>query len=297
MKQNPLSPTELINKNTLNFAALPPQKMALKMFEESLNAAISVKKALPKIILASKAVAAAYKKNKKIIFIGAGTSGRLGILEAAECRPTFGVPKSAFSAIIAGGKNAVFASVEGAEDSEKDGKADFLKMAKEGDVLIAVAASGNTPYTQGALKAARAAKHKTILITSNKNAAKNNVDILIYLPTGAEVISGSTRLKAATAAKIALNMITTLAMAACGKIYKNYMVDVEATNTKLKARAVRLVAAIAKIPQAQAEALAKTANYNVKAAIVMAKKNIDLNKALSLLKKHKGFLNKIIDED
>ena len=178
--------------------------------------------------------------------MGAGTSGRLGILEAAELPPTFSTLPKDFKALIAGGNKAVFKAVEGAEDSSMQGSKDFLKNAKNVGALITIAASGNTPYIQGALKTAKQKKVPTILITSNKNASKENADIFIFLDSGPEFISGSTRLKAASAAKFALNMITTLAMAKCNKVYKNYMVDVKATNTKLKARAVRLISLVLK---------------------------------------------------
>ena len=149
----------------------------------------------------------------------------------------------------------------------------------------------------GALKAAKQNGNKTVFITCSNTADKTNADIFIYLPTGAEVVSGSTRLKAATATKCALNMITTMAMGLCGKVYKNLMVDVKATNNKLKNRAIRLIAAAAQISEKQAQEFALKSNFNVKAAVVMAKKNTDLKQALTLLKKHKGFLGKVLDEE
>ena len=296
MTKNKLSPTEQINKNTSNLDTLPLNKMVEVMYKESITAATCVNKAAPAIAKAVKEVEAAYKRGSKIFFAGAGTSGRLGVLEAVECPPTFSVPFDLFNPLIAGGKSAIFKAVEGAEDSRELGAKDFLSEAKKGDILIGIAASGNTPYVQGALEAAKKAGHRTILVACNQNADTKNVNVFIYLPTGAEVISGSTRLKAGTATKIALNMITTLAMVRCGKVYKNYMVDVKATNNKLKARAIRLIGLASGISEEKAKALALETDYNVKASVVMAKLSVSKTQALALLKKHKGYLSKIIDD-
>lgn len=296
MIKQKLSPTEQINAKTAGIDTLPIKKMIELMYEESISAAACVNKAAPAIARAVKAVETAYKNDAKIIFAGAGTSGRLGVLEAVECPPTFSVPFDLFTPLIAGGKKAIFKAVEGAEDDRDLGALDFLNAAKKDDILIGIAASGNTPYVQGALAAAKGKKHTTVLVACNKNADTKNVDIFIYLPTGPEVISGSTRLKAGTATKIALNMITTLAMIRCGKVYKNYMVDVKASNLKLKARAVRLISTISEITQEEAQKLALETSYDVKAAIVMAKLKKSKAEALALLKKHKGYLSKIIDE-
>lgn len=296
MKNQILPQTEAFNKQTQNFGFLSAGAMFGKMQKENLTAVKAVAKAKKQITAAAKLAAQTYLNKNKIIFLGAGTSGRLGILEAAECPPTFSVGYNDFTAIIAGGKKAVFKAAEGAEDNFGQGAKDFLKKAKQGDILIACAASGRTPYVLGALKAAKQNGNKTVFISCSNTADKTNADIFIYLPTGAEVISGSTRLKAATATKCALNMITTMAMALCGKVYKNLMVDVKASNIKLKNRAVRLIAAAADTDENKAKQLALKSNYNVKAAVVMAKKNIALKQALNLLKKHKGFLDKVLDE-
>ena len=297
MKNEPLPQTEIFNKQTEDFSFARTTKMFDIMQRENLNAVKAVQKAKKAIIAAAELTAETYLKHKKIIFTGAGTSGRLGILEAAECPPTFSVNYTSFTAIIAGGKKAVFKAVEGAEDDFEQGQKDFFKKAKKGDILIAVAASGRTPYVLGALKAAKQNGNKTVFITCSNTADKTNAGIFIYLPTGAEVVSGSTRLKAATATKCALNMITTMAMSLCGKVYKNLMVDVKATNNKLKNRAIRLIAAAAQINQEQAQQLAVKSNFNVKAAVIMAKKNTDLKQALALLKRYKGFLGKVLDEE
>ena len=288
--------TEELNAQTVDFSFAGPLKMFDKMQRENLNAVKAVAKAKKQITAAARLTAQAYQNKSKIIFIGAGTSGRLGVLEAAECPPTFSVDYDVFTAVIAGGKQAVFKAAEGAEDDFLQGQKDFLKKAKKGDILIAIAASGRTPYVLGALKAARENGHKTVFISCSNTAGTSDADIFIYLPTGAEVVSGSTRLKAATATKCALNMITTIAMALSGKVYKNLMVDVKASNDKLRNRAVRLIAKGAETEESKAFALAKKTGYNVKAAIVMAKLGVSFKKAQALLAQEKGFLDKVINE-
>jgi len=294
--KTPTTETEAVNKKTQNFDKLPLSKMADLMCAENLAAVRAVKKAKKEIVSAVQLVIQTYFSGGKIIFIGAGTSGRLGILEAAECPPTFNTPKNLFSALIAGGNKAVFNSVEGAEDASKQGEKDFLKTASKKDLLIALASSGRTPYVLGALSAAKKQGNKTVFITSNKIAKKAGADITIYLSTGAEVISGSTRLKAGTAQKIVLNMISTMAMARCGKIYKNYMVDLQAKNEKLKNRAIRLITLSANIPLENAKKYAQKTNFNIKEAVLMAKLKLNRKEAQNLLKKHKGFLRSALNE-
>lgn len=295
-KRQDLPQTEELNAQTVNFSFAGSSKMFDQMQRENLNAVKAVAKAKKQITAAAELTAQAYQNKNKIILIGAGTSGRLGVLEAAECPPTFSVGYDVFTAVMAGGKKAVFKAAEGAEDDSFKGQKDFLKKARKGDILIAAAASGRTPYVLGALKAARQKGNKTVFISCSDTADISDADIFIYLPTGAEVVSGSTRLKAATATKCALNMITTIAMALSGKVYKNLMVDVKASNEKLKKRAVRLITQGAETDAAKAFALAEKTGYNVKAAIVMAKLGVSLKKAQALLAEHKGFLDKIINE-
>ena len=288
-----LSETEKINKNTANLHKLTLDKQIDLMNKENLRSVLCLKKAKTAIKKAVNLIAKTYAENKTTLFMGAGTSGRLGILEAAELPPTFSTLPSQFKALIAGGNKAVFKAVEGAEDSLEKGAKDFLKNSKNLGALITLAASGNTPYIQGALKAAKQKNIPTVLITSNKNAAKENADIFIFLDSGPEFISGSTRLKAATSAKLALNMITTLAMAKCSKVYQNYMVDVKATNSKLKARAVRLTGLILNVSEDKAAALAKATNYKVKEAVLLGKGKKNYK---ALLKKHKGNLAEALND-
>lgn len=288
-----LSETEKINKNTSCLEKLTLNRQIDLMNKENLRSVLCLKKAKSALKQAINLVAKTYQNKKNVLFMGAGTSGRLGILEAAELPPTFSTLPKEFKALIAGGNKAVFKAVEGAEDSFGQGSKDFIKNAKNTGALIALAASGNTPYIQGALKTAKQKKVPTVLITSNKNANKENADIFIFLDSGPEFISGSTRLKAASAAKFALNMITTLAMVKCNKVYKNYMVDVKATNNKLKARAVRLTALTLDISQTKALSLAKKTNYKVKEAILLGKGKKNYK---TLLKKYNGNLETALNE-
>ena len=292
----PLTETEALNKQTRNFDKLPLSKMADLMCSENLNAVKAVKKAKKEIIKAAELIVKTYISKGKIIFAGAGTSGRLGILEAAECPPTFGTPKNLFSAIIAGGNKAVFSSIEGAEDNAKQGANDFAKISNKKDLLIAISSSGTTPYVVGALDNAKKQGNKTVFITSNKAAQKAGATVTIYLNTGAEAISGSTRLKAGTAQKLVLNMLTTMAMAKAGKIYENYMVDLQAKNKKLKDRATRLISLAADITFDEAKKYAQKTNYSVKEAIVMAKLKVNQKEAKKILKQNNGFLRSALNE-
>lgn len=292
----PLTETEALNKNSQNFDKLPINKMAEVMCAENFAVATAVQKAQREITKAVKLVEEAYLTGSKIIFIGAGTSGRLGVLEAAECPPTFSTPKNLFTAIIAGGNKAVFESIEGAEDNSKQGAKDFLKIAGKKDLLVGIASSGTTPYVLGALNAAKKHGNKTVFISSNKTAKKAGATVTIYLNTGAEVISGSTRLKAGTAQKLVLNMLTTMAMARVGKIYKNYMVDLQAKNEKLKNRATHLIALAANISLENAKKYARKTDFNVKEAVVMSKLKVSQKQAKEILKKHKGFLRGALNE-
>ena len=257
----------------------------------------AVKAAKKEITLAVEKTAKIFASGGNIIFIGAGTSGRLGIIEAVECYPTFSLEPGRITGIIAGGENAVFKSKEGAEDDGEQGEKDILKAAKKGDIVFGITASGRTPYVIAALAAAKRIKAATVLITcNNADIGKPAADIIIYLPTGAEVLQGSTRMKAGTATKMALNIITTSTMALCGKIYKNLMVDVKATNNKLRGRAARLVRNIAGVDEKTAQKFLAETDYSVKTAVVMLKKSSDKKIAEALLKKQKGFLRKVLNE-
>lgn len=207
----------------------------------------------------------------RVLFAGAGTSGRLGVLEAAECPPTFGTSPDAIGAEMAGGREAVFAAREGAEDIEENGRAAAAELGSD-DLLIAISASSVTPYAHGALREARSRGSHTALITCSDGAGLDGVaDTIVALDTGPEVLTGSTRLKAGSATKAALNAITTAAMVRAGKVFENLMVDLRPGSAKLVDRSVRIVAAATGVSAEDAESLLARANHEVKTAIVMGR--------------------------
>ncbi len=282
--------TEQVNLRTQSLDKKTPPALARVFNAEDFNAARAVKSAHKQIAAVIVAAAKTYAGKHRIIFIGAGTSGRLGILEAVECVPTFGTKPSEIIGLIAGGKKAVFRSQEGAEDNAGQGAKEIAKHAKAGDLVIGLAASGNTPYVQGALAKARQLGAQTALISCNPQAQTRYAQTHICLPTGAEALTGSTRMKAGTATKMALNAITTGAMVLCGKTYGNLMVDVRPTNQKLIARAIRLICMVAQTDEKTARKLLASSHKNVKIAIVMHKHACSRTQAQQLLKKANGFL-------
>ncbi len=290
------TPTEQINPHTCNLDAFSPRQMACAFNAEDANAARAVKQAGAEIAAVMVLVARALQHNHKLIFIGAGTSGRLGILEAVECVPTFGTKPSQITGILAGGKKAMFRSQEGAEDDANQGASDLAKKARAGDVVIGLTASGRTPYVLGALKAAKKLGATPVLVSCNPSADTSHVQLHICLPTGPEALSGSTRMKAGTATKMALNAITTGAMVLIGKTYKNLMVDVQPTNQKLVARAVRLISQLAGCDEKTARRLLTRSNRRVKTAVVMHRKQLPRKQAETLLTQKQGFLSRVIDE-
>ena len=285
-----LPATEQVNPNTQGLDTKTPLQLARLFNAEDFNAARAVKSAAKEIAATIVLAARAYSTKHKIIFIGAGTSGRLGILEAAECVPTFGTKPSQIIGLIAGGKKAVFRSQEGAEDNATQGAQEIARHAHKEDLVIGLAASGNTPYVQGALKQARQLGAYTVLISCNIAANTSYADTHIYLPTGPEALTGSTRMKAGSATKMALNAITTGAMTLCGKTYGNLMVDVKPTNQKLVARAVRLICQIAQTDEKTALGLLTAGGQNVKTAIVMHRQKCTRPQAKKRLQKARGFL-------
>ncbi len=229
--------------------------------------------------------------------MGAGTSGRLGVLDAAECPPTFGTKPSTVQGIIAGGRKAVFRAVEGAEDG--DGSAEILSRGlTRRDVVFGIAACGQTRFVRTALEAARKSGCKTVFLSSNPpRKGDPAVDVRISVVVGPEVLTGSTRMKAATAAKMVLNMVTTAAMIKIGKTYGNLMVDLTPRSQKLRRRAIRIVAHLSGIRREEAESYLKMAKGNVKVATVMARRGVGYRKALRLLKESQGFLRGALGEE
>ena len=288
--------TETRNPHTLDLDKSTPRQIARKINREDFNAARAVQAANKEIAAVIVMAAQAYAQKHKIIFIGAGTSGRLGILEAVECVPTFGTKPSQIIGLIAGGKKAVFRSQEGAEDNAKQGAAEIRRAAKKDDLVIGLTASGRTPYVMGALQEALRLGARTALISCNPQAVCPQAQVHICLSTGPEALCGSTRMKAGTATKMALNAITTGAMTLCGKTYGNLMIDVQPTNQKLVARAIRLICTVSGADEKTAAKLLAAAGKNVKTAVVMHRKKVSKSEAEKLLKKQNGFLTKVIDD-
>lgn len=289
-------PTEQANPRSKNIDRVSIEKIIAIINQEDEQVPKAVAKAKLQIAKAVKLIVRSIKTDGKIFFAGAGTSGRLGILEAAECPPTFGTAPSLIQGIIAGGNKAVFRSVEGAEDNEKKAISIFNRKISSKDVVIGIAASGITPFVRGALKAARSKKAATILISCNASSPlKKQADCVITLNVGPEVITGSTRLKAGTATKLVLNTLTVTAMIQIGKVYKNWMVDVQPRNKKLEARALRLIERLGSVDSKKALLCFEKAKRNVKLAIIMAKKDWNRSLAQKKLNEHSGFLRKLLN--
>lgn len=237
------------------------------------------------------------KNNGRLIYIGAGTSGRLGILDAAECRPTFSVPDGVVVGVIAGGETAIQHAVEGAEDDTEAGKTDLQQLAlNEKDTVVGISASGRTPYVSSALKYASSMGCTTGAIACSPNAAIfEPADIAICPVVGPEVLTGSTRMKSGTAQKLILNMISTATMVKLGKTYENLMVDVNATNDKLKARALRIVMQATDCDESTAEAALNASNNSAKTAILMVLTGASAEQATEQLAENSGFLRKALN--
>lgn len=282
-------PTEKPNPRSKNIDRSPIDKIIRIINQEDQLVPLAVGKVQGQIAKAVRLIVHSLKNGGKLYFVGAGTSGRLGVLEAAECPPTFNTPPSMIQAVMAGGNKAVFRSVEGAEDKK------VRLNAKAGDVVVGIAASGVTPFVLNALRDAKFGKSKTILIACNAGSPiKNVIDCLIAPQVGPEVITGSTRLKAGTATKLILNTLTVTSMIQLGKVYENWMVDLQPKNKKLTARALRLIQRLGQVSVDEAQANLRQAQYNVKLAIVMAKNGWDSKTAATKLKNADGFLRKLI---
>ena len=288
--------TEKKNPATVNIDLLSSREIVNLINLEDYKAVEAVKKELDEIAKAIDAISDCFLDGKSLLYFGAGTSGRLGILDASECPPTFGVSPEMVRGYIAGGDKAIKSAVEGAEDSFDGGAQDLINSgAKSGDIVIGISACGNAQYISGVLSKAKELKILTIGLVCNKQAKiKEYCDIFISPETGEEVITGSTRMKAGTAQKMVLNMLTTASMIRIGKTYENYMIDVTPTNNKLKDRAIRIVSEIAQVGCDRAQESLKNSNFDVKAAIVMLKTNINLDQAQKILKKNNGRLRETL---
>ena len=284
--------TEQRNPNSMHVDSLSALEIVQLMNEEDKQVPLAIEKCLPQIAQAVERIVAAFQQGGRLVYIGAGTSGRLGVLDASECPPTFGVSPEMVKGIIAGGERALRHPIEGAEDSKAQAVVDLqtIQLSSK-DVLVGIAASGRTPYVIGALEYAKSLGSVTVSIASNPNSAMANiVDIAIDTVVGPEVLTGSSRLKSGTAQKLVLNMLTTASMILMGKCYQNLMVDVQASNEKLKARAIRIVMQATDCDKALAEETLKQADQNAKLAIMMILSGLDRAQAEALLEKHHGKL-------
>ena len=284
--------TEQRNPNSMNVDSLSALEIVQLMNDEDKQVPLAIEKCLPQIAQAVERIVAAFQKGGRLVYIGAGTSGRLGVLDASECPPTLGVSPEMVKGIIAGGERALRHPIEGAEDSKAQSVIDLQTIQfSSKDVLVGIAASGRTPYVIGALEYAKSLGSVTVSIASNPNSAMANiVDIAIDTVVGPEVLTGSSRLKSGTAQKLVLNMLTTASMILMGKCYQNLMVDVQASNEKLKARAIRIVMQATDCDKTLAEETLKLADQNAKLAIMMILSGLDRAQAEALLEKHHGKL-------
>ena len=284
--------TEQRNPNSMHVDSLSALEIVQLMNEEDKQVPLAIEKCLPQIAQAVECIVAAFQQGGRLVYIGAGTSGRLGVLDASECPPTFGVSPEMVKGIIAGGERALRHPIEGAEDSKAQAVVDLQTIQfSSKDVLVGIAASGRTPYVIGALEYAKSLGSVTVSIASNPNSAMANiVDIAIDTVVGPEVLTGSSRLKSGTAQKLVLNMLTTASMILMGKCYQNLMVDVQASNEKLKARAIRIVMQATDCDKILAEETLKQADQNAKLAIMMILSGLDRAQAEALLEKHQGKL-------
>lgn len=289
--------TESRNTASQHIDTLSTLDMLKVINDEDKKVALAVEQALPDIARAVDVIAAAFQKGGRLIYSGAGTSGRLGILDASECPPTYGSKPEQVVGLIAGGHQAIFKAVENAEDNRELG-ADDLKALNfnQHDVLVGIAASGRTPYVLGAMSYAKSVGATSACISCNPQSAMTELaDISITPIVGPEVVTGSSRMKAGTAQKLVLNMLTTGAMIRIGKVYGNLMVDVEATNAKLVERQKKIVMEATECSREEAENALVACNGHCKTAIVMILAQLSAEEAKSLLVNNNGFIRKAIE--
>jgi N-acetylmuramic acid 6-phosphate etherase len=292
-------PTEQINPATLAIDKLDPADIVEGMLNEDRKMLAAVAREKERIAVGVEIITQALRKGGRIVFVGAGTSGRLGVLESAEMPPTFGTSPDLVHAIMAGGQSALLRAREGVEDNYEEGARQInrLRPAKR-DVVVGVSASGMTQFVRGALTRARRAGSKIIFVTCDpRTELQTFVDLTIAPAVGPEVIAGSTRLKAGTATKIVLNMLTTASMVRIGKTYGNLMVDVQMGSEKLKDRARRILTIVTGLSYDEADKLLRKAHWNVKAAIVMQKAGLTYAQSLARLRRAHDFVKDAIGED
>lgn len=289
--------TEQRNPNSMDIDARSTAEILKIINNEDKLVPLAVEKELPYIEQAVEAVVYAIKNGGRLLYFGAGTSGRLGVVDASECPPTFGTPYGLIDGFIAGGKEAMFRAQEGAEDYEENGAKDVMEAGvTDKDVVCGIAASKRTPYVIGAVKKAKEIGATTLYVTTNprSNFDIEEVDIAMCPYVGPEVIMGSTRMKSGTAQKLVLNMLTTAAMVRLGKVYENMMIDLQMTNKKLVERSKRIVMTITDLSYDEATEYLEKADGHVKTALVMILANVSAEEAKERIKKADGFVRKAI---
>ena len=260
--------TELRNENSIHIDKMTSLEMVSLMNKENMNSVLAVEKALPQIALAVDAAAKAIGNGGKMVYIGAGTSGRLGVIDASECPPTFGVDYETVQGIIAGGRERMFKAGEHEEDVYEKGVADVEDVLNPGDILVGISAAGGARYVVGALEKAREMGCTTVSVSSNAGTAIEKVaDIAIVCDTGPEVVTGSTRLKAGNSQKFVLNMLSTCAMIHTGKVYENLMINLKPSNDKLRGRVVRITSAILDCTEEEAIERLDQNDWNIRRAV------------------------------
>lgn len=288
-------PTEQPNHRTRDIDRRSTLDVVRLINAEDRRVPLAVAKVAVAVAEGVDALAASLASGGSALFLGAGTSGRLAVLEAAECPPTFNTDPRLIRAVIAGGRGSMFKAKEGAEDSAEMGR-QAAASVRRGDVVVGVAASGVTPFVRVALETARRRGATTILVTSNGRPKGVKADIIIAPDVGPEVVTGSTRLKSGTAAKLVLNTLTVGAMVKIGKVHDHWMVDLKPTNRKLRLRAERIIADLGRVTPARAAALLRAADGKVKTAVVMARQGLTADEARKLLKCSGGVLRRALLE-
>ncbi|MCK1995161.1 N-acetylmuramic acid 6-phosphate etherase [Peribacillus muralis] len=289
--------TETRNEKTMNLDEMSIIDFLTTMNEEDGKVASAIKEEIPSISKAVEAIIKAKKNGGRLIYVGAGTSGRIGLLDAVECPPTFGTNPEEIIGLIAGGEKAFIKAVEGAEDSKELGMEDLQNIRlSDKDIVVGIAASGRTPYVIGALDYANSIKAQTVAVSCNKGSDIGKVaNIAIEVVNGPEVLTGSTRLKAGTAQKLICNMLSTASMVGVGKVYGNLMVDLQLTNEKLVERAKRIVMEATSCTYNTAEEYLAKADSNSKLAIVMILTGLSLEESLKRLEQTQGFIRQAIN--
>lgn len=291
-------PTEQRNPNTADIDRLSTLEMVRRINDEDKKVAFAVERELESVAQAVDAIYESLSSGGRLIYCGCGTSGRLGVLDAAECPPTYSTDPEMVQGIIAGGERAMFKAAEGAEDNADAGREDMQKLRLNSrDIVVGIAASGRTPYVLGAMAYAHEIGAKTVALTCNKASDMNAAaDISIGVETGPEVITGSTRMKSGTAEKMVLNMLSTGAMIKLGKVYGNLMVDVMPTNEKLVRRSISIVSTAAGVDEEVAKSTLESCGFSVKTAIVMLVRGLSADEARRRLDENGGVIARALGE-